>query len=157
MTVDDTTSGLQRALDELTGATAAPSMQPVLPDDVAVGSSGTKIAQTESPHLPDTPAVVLSGPVNENWLELWYQPKIDLRQKCLAGAEAFTRIRHPDHGVLSVESYLESADEDSLARLIERALVTTLSDWTKFGDAGFNLRLAINIPVNLLLRLPISE
>jgi EAL domain-containing protein (putative c-di-GMP-specific phosphodiesterase class I) len=160
MTVDDTTSGLQRALDALTGATAAPAsppMQPVTPDDVAAESSGTKITQTESPHLPDTPAVVLTGPVNENWLELWYQPKIDLRQKCLAGAEAFTRIRHPDHGVLSVESYLESADEDSLARLIGRALVTTLSDWTKFGDAGFNLRLAINIPVNLLLRLPISE
>jgi EAL domain-containing protein (putative c-di-GMP-specific phosphodiesterase class I) len=159
MTVDDTTSGLQRALDALTGAAAMSSLPtpPVVSDDVPAESSSAMIAPMGPVQIPDTPVVQLVGPVDETWLELWYQPKIDLRQKCLAGAEAFARIRHPEHGVLAPESYLQGADEDSLARLIERALLTTLSDWSKFGDAGFNLRLAINIPVHLLLRLPVSE
>ena len=30
-----------------------------------------------------------------DWIEFWYQPKIDLRKKQLVGAEAFARARHP--------------------------------------------------------------
>ena len=30
-----------------------------------------------------------------NWVEFWYQPKIDLRRKQLAGAEAFARVLPP--------------------------------------------------------------
>jgi DNA-binding response OmpR family regulator len=35
-----------------------------------------------------------------NWVEFWYQPKIDLRKKQLAGVELFARIRHPERGIL---------------------------------------------------------
>jgi EAL domain-containing protein (putative c-di-GMP-specific phosphodiesterase class I) len=44
-----------------------------------------------------------------------------------------------------------------MARLTEHALLTVLRDWTVFDEAGFNLRLAINVPVNLLDRLPIAQ
>ena len=50
-----------------------------------------------------------------NWLELWYQPKIDLRTKAIVGVEGLIRCRHPVHGVLSPASFLADADEESLA------------------------------------------
>jgi EAL domain-containing protein (putative c-di-GMP-specific phosphodiesterase class I) len=91
----------------------------------------------------------------ETTLELWYQPKIDLRLKCLAGAEALVRIHHPEHGVIGPVSLL--SDPDGLARLTEHALLTALRDWDLFDAAGFNLRLAINLPVGHLLKLPIAR
>jgi EAL domain-containing protein (putative c-di-GMP-specific phosphodiesterase class I) len=90
-------------------------------------------------------------------LELWYQPKIDLRKKCLAGAEALARLRHPALGVLLPETFLAGARESVLVRLAEHSLVSALEDWSAFAAAGFNLRLAINVPVAALVELPIAD
>src|SRR6185295_11840684 len=91
-----------------------------------------------------------------DWFEIWYQPKIDLKRKCLAGAEALARIRHPAFGVLLPGSFLPTADEESTMRLAEHALLSTLRTWSTFDSAGFNLHLAVNVPVNVLLKLPIT-
>src|SRR6202521_5381595 len=91
--------------------------------------------------------------LRNDWLEIWYQPKIDLKRKCLAGAEALARIRHPALGVLLPASFLPPVEEDNLVRLTEHALLATLRNWSTFDDAGFNLHLAINVPVNVLLKL----
>jgi EAL domain-containing protein (putative c-di-GMP-specific phosphodiesterase class I) len=101
------------------------------------------------------PHVDIHQALREHWLEMWYQPKIDLRRKCLAGAEALARINHPTLGVLLPQSFLAGVDDDSLASLTEHALLATLRDWSTFNDAGFNLKLAINVPVSALLRLPV--
>lgn len=101
--------------------------------------------------------IAIDDALRNNWLELWYQPKIDLKRKCLAGAEALARIRHPQEGVLWPESFLPGVDDDSLTRLTEHALLTTLRNWCMFEDAGFNLHLAINVPASSLTRLPIAE
>lgn len=136
MAGEDTRVGLQRVLEALTaldGEPAAPAAEaPVAPGPIELGEA-----------------------LRETWLEMWYQPKIDLRQKCLAGAEALARIRHPDHGTCLPATFLQGVDEASLISLTEHALVTTMRDWETFDEAGFNLRLAINVPVNLLLKLPI--
>lgn len=138
MTGDETRAGLQRVLQALTAPDVPPEPLPPI------------VEPSETP-----PFELLGEALRETWLEMWYQPKIDLRQKCLAGAEALARIRHPDHGVLLPASFLPGVDEDSLISLTEHALLTTLRDWETFDAAGFNLRLAINVPVNLLLKLPI--
>jgi EAL domain-containing protein (putative c-di-GMP-specific phosphodiesterase class I) len=39
--------------------------------------------------------------------------------------------------------------------LTKHALIATLTNWIKFEEAGFNLHLAINVPVSVLLKLPI--
>ena len=103
------------------------------------------------------PRIVIDEALDKGWFEMWYQPKIDLKRKCLAGAEALARIRHPNLGVLLPGSFLPVATEDSIARLTEHALVSALTNWTKFEDAGFNLHLSINVPVRVLLKLPIPK
>jgi EAL domain-containing protein (putative c-di-GMP-specific phosphodiesterase class I) len=47
--------------------------------------------------------------------------------------------------------------DELVAQFTEQALLTVLRDWALFDEAGFNLRLAINVPVNLLDRLPVDR
>ena len=103
------------------------------------------------------PLISIADALEQNWLELWYQPKIDLKRKRLAGAEALARIHHPEHGLMWPDSFLPDVDADSVARLTERALIATLQDWAVFEQAGFNLHLAINVPVAVMVRLPIAD
>ena len=102
------------------------------------------------------PHVEIDQALRENWLEIWYQPKIDLRRKCLAGAEALARVRHPTFGVILPQDFIPGTTEAALAQLTEHALLTSLRDWSVFDDAGFNLHLSINVPVNVLQSVPVS-
>jgi EAL domain-containing protein (putative c-di-GMP-specific phosphodiesterase class I) len=101
------------------------------------------------------PRIAIAEALRNHWFEIWYQPKIDLKRKCLAGAEALARIHHPELGVLLPGSFLPDVDEESIAELAQHALVATLCDWSMFEEAGFNLHLAINVPVSVLFKLPI--
>lgn len=103
------------------------------------------------------PRIEIEEALAKGWLEIWYQPKIDLKRKCLAGAEALARIRHPEQGVLLPGSFLTDVSQESVARLTEHALVSTLRNWATFDEAGFNLHLAINVPVSVLLVLPVAD
>jgi len=103
------------------------------------------------------PRVAIAEALRNNWFEYWYQPKIDLKRKCLAGAEALARIRHPQHGVLLPGSFLADVDEDSIAELAQHTFIAAMGDWSVFEDAGFNLKLSINVPVNVLFKLPAAQ
>lgn len=118
--------------------------------------SASRAAEIAPPIRPRA-ADAFDAALREGRLDLWYQPKIDLRRKRLAGAEALARIRDSAGGVVLPERFLPGLDECGLARLAEHALIAALEDWRVFDEAGFNLRLAINVPVSALARLPIAE
>jgi len=103
------------------------------------------------------PRIAIAEALRNHWFEIWYQPKIDLKRKCLAGAEALARIRHPELGVLLPGNFLPEVDEQSVAELAQQALLATLCDWSMFEDAGFNLHLAVNVPVGVLMKLPVAK
>jgi EAL domain-containing protein (putative c-di-GMP-specific phosphodiesterase class I) len=116
---------------------------------------------SNTPQQQSWPSDPVSVPVDEalrgGWVEIWYQPKIDLKRKCLAGAEALTRIRHPQHGMLTLDSILPGIEELDLVRISEHALIAALRDWSDFAGAGVNLHLAVDVPAKLLDKLPIAE
>jgi EAL domain-containing protein (putative c-di-GMP-specific phosphodiesterase class I) len=103
------------------------------------------------------PRISVAEALRNHWFEIWYQPKIDLKRKCLAGAEALARIRHPQLGVLPPGNFLPDVDEEGVAELAQHALLATLFDWSMFEEAGFNLHLAVNVPVSVLFKLPIPR
>jgi EAL domain-containing protein (putative c-di-GMP-specific phosphodiesterase class I) len=112
-------------------------------------------ASVESASAEPAPRIAIAEALRNHWFEIWYQPKIDLKRKCLAGAEALARIRHPQLGVLPPGSFVPDVDEQSVADLAQHALIVTLCDWSEFEEAGFNLHLAINVPAGVLIKLPI--
>jgi EAL domain-containing protein (putative c-di-GMP-specific phosphodiesterase class I) len=123
---------------------------------MAAQYQGDDQARFSAPHESALTRISIDEALEQNWLDIWYQPKIDLRRKCLAGAEALVRMRHPQAGLLWPEAYIDLLDSDSLIKLVEHTMRTILRHWTVFSDAGFNLRLAINVPAALLTQLPIS-
>ncbi|MEA3067876.1 MAG: hypothetical protein QOK41_1283 [Sphingomonadales bacterium] len=114
------------------------------------------MAPLEAPAPAPCPSIEVDEALNNGWFEDWYQPKIDLKRKCLAGAEALACVRHPGLGLLMPGGYTCSAGAD-VARLSEHALLAILRNWSLFDEAGFNLSLAIKIPVRMLLELPIRD
>ena len=101
--------------------------------------------------------VSLAEALKNNWVEFWYQPKVDLRRKQLAGAEAFARVCHQQHGIIKPRTFIPDADDASLLTLAERALVSALKSGLNLSRFGVNLRIAINVPVKSLVKLPVGE
>jgi EAL domain-containing protein (putative c-di-GMP-specific phosphodiesterase class I) len=99
----------------------------------------------------------LADALAREWVEFWYQPKIDLRRKQLVGAEAFARVRHPTYGVLLPSAFMPGAGEADLIALSELALSGALTAAANFGKLGVNLRMAVNIPVAVLGKLAVAD
>jgi EAL domain-containing protein (putative c-di-GMP-specific phosphodiesterase class I)/FixJ family two-component response regulator len=101
--------------------------------------------------------VSLETALKEDWIEFWYQPKIDLRVKRLAGVELFARVRHPQHGMMSPAAFMDGADEKSLVALIEKSIIDALKIGAKFTRLGIHLRLAVNVSVTALTKLSLPR
>lgn len=120
------------------------------------GSERGKGAAYEPDATADAPKVELRQALDHGWIEMWYQPKVDLHGPALAGAEGLARVRHPEHGILAPSSFIPHASGIDLVALADFALRTALRDSIAFADAGYPIRLAINVPVEALVRLPIA-
>jgi EAL domain-containing protein (putative c-di-GMP-specific phosphodiesterase class I) len=99
----------------------------------------------------------LSEALDKNWIEFWYQPKIALRKKQLAGAEAYVRARHPQHGVVNPSAFMPGASDAAVLKLSELALHSALKAGENFSKLGLNLRLTVNIPFAALVQLPVED
>jgi EAL domain-containing protein (putative c-di-GMP-specific phosphodiesterase class I)/CheY-like chemotaxis protein len=134
------------------------NMLPVLKKPFDTGTI-VKLVQQLKLGAPEPVAarISLKEALANNWIEFWYQPKIDLRKKQLAGAEAFARARHPQHGVLAPGAFMPGAEESEVTALAEVALQTVLKAGLSFAQLGINLRLAVNMPVTALVKLPIAD
>ena len=80
-------------------------------------------------------------------LELWYQPQVALRSQALMGAEALLRWRHPDHGLLPPQMFIDVLAESTMAEevgdwIIDQACVATAA-WVRAGLT--TLRVGVNI------------
>jgi EAL domain-containing protein (putative c-di-GMP-specific phosphodiesterase class I) len=110
---------------------------------------------------PDTGAgdgkVTLADVLANDWFELFYQPKIDLKTMRLVGAEALVRARHPTRGVLAPGVFLPGADEADMLALTERVIITALRDWEHCAHNGVSMKFAVNVPVSALVNLPIAN
>jgi EAL domain-containing protein (putative c-di-GMP-specific phosphodiesterase class I) len=111
--------------------------------------------QVDAP--PERPVIEIDDALREGWFEFWYQPKINLTRKYLAGAEAIARLRHPAFGVMLPGSFEPRLRAGSLERLTEYSLVAALQSWSVFEQVGFNLALAVNVPASVLRTLPIAD
>jgi EAL domain-containing protein (putative c-di-GMP-specific phosphodiesterase class I) len=101
--------------------------------------------------------VTLADSLRHGWLELWYQPKIALASKRLAGAEGLIRVRHPERGVLPPGAFLPGAAEADMLAMTELVIASALRDYQDLAVDGVAIKLSVNTPVSALTALPIAR
>ena len=106
---------------------------------------------------PGDGKITLGYILRQNWFEQWYQPKIDLRQKRLVGAEALARARRPDGSLLAPAAFLPGAAEDEMLALTERVILTAMRDFEECAEHGATLKLSVNVPASAFVKLPIAR
>lgn len=78
-------------------------------------------------------------------LELFYQPKIDIATDKIAGVEALLRWPHPNHGYIPPGEFIPAAETtniiQSLSQFVLQQALKDCKQWQKFG----NIPVAINI------------
>jgi len=84
-------------------------------------------------------------------LVVHYQPQVEAATGEVGGLEALVRWRHPRHGLVSPEVFLEIVEEQGLVTsLTERVLRTALLDARQWHDAGHRVRIAVNVSSSCL-------
>jgi len=79
-------------------------------------------------------------------LELYYQPKIDLKDTKIYEVEALIRWNHPEQGMVSPGVFIPLAEETGLITDIGYWVMRTACQQSKlWNDNGFKLKVAINI------------
>src|SRR3712207_2690273 len=81
------------------------------------------------------PTVTLARALARGWLEVFYQPKFDLRTSHMVGAEGLIRVRHPELGVLGPGEFLPGASDDDMLAMSEQVIETGLRDWSECAAA----------------------
>jgi EAL domain-containing protein (putative c-di-GMP-specific phosphodiesterase class I)/ActR/RegA family two-component response regulator len=94
--------------------------------------------------------VDIAEALQNHWLELWYQAKIDLKTLQVCGAEALLRAHHPDLGLVLPAGLLPPTGDPLYRPLSGWVLARAMSDWAKFAEKGLPLRLSVNIPASVL-------
>jgi EAL domain-containing protein (putative c-di-GMP-specific phosphodiesterase class I) len=84
--------------------------------------------------------------IENDELELHYQPKIDIRTGKVCGTEALARWHHPVHGVLSPVEFIPLAEHTGLIHpLTEWALETAMRQSHDWREAGLLIPVAVNL------------
>lgn len=121
-------------------------LQSVSKPETSNPESGT----SAPPEGPPNSRIDLGIALQRHWLEVWYQPKIDLRSLAVSGAEALIRARHPERGIVQPVDLLPPAGDPLYNPLSIFVAQRTLADWSTISSAGHPLKLAINMPASVL-------
>lgn len=85
--------------------------------------------------------------ISNNELLLYYQPKINIPDGCIVGAEALVRWQHPEKGLILPSEFIPIAEESKLVvRLGEWVLEAACLQASAWHQAGLTpMRVAVNV------------
>ncbi|MGF1869742.1 sensor domain-containing protein [Photobacterium indicum] len=91
--------------------------------------------------------IELQKVLQNNGLEVWYQPKVNARDFAIDGAEALVRWKHPVEGYISPAQFIPVAENsgliEQLGLVVMREVFTTVRRWKQQGILSG--RVAINL------------
>jgi EAL domain-containing protein (putative c-di-GMP-specific phosphodiesterase class I)/CheY-like chemotaxis protein len=131
-------------------------MLPALRKPFRLEGLKASLAAAIEPPPVSVESVDLEAAFRNNWLELWYQPKVDLGTMTVCGAEALIRLRHPVEGVIAPANFLPPPGDPLNQPLTDFVVRRALADWSSFAawpslDGWWaSKRLAINVPASIL-------
>jgi diguanylate cyclase (GGDEF)-like protein len=84
--------------------------------------------------------------IDEDQLELHYQPKVDTSSGRVAGCEALLRWRHPVHGYVPPSEFIPHAERTGAIRsLTAWVFKTALADQSRWEKMGIALDVSVNV------------
>ena len=84
--------------------------------------------------------------IDNQELELFYQPVVRLADSALLGLDATVRWRHPRHGLLTPDQFVPTAEETEIIRPLTRcALGLAIEQQARWRDQGHALRVSVKI------------
>jgi len=84
--------------------------------------------------------------VENGIFELYYQPKIDIRQGRITDAEALIRWKHDEHGFISPEKFIPLAEQTGLIQtLTEWVLEQALTQCATWHANNINIGVSVNL------------
>lgn len=89
--------------------------------------------------------------LERNQLEVWYQPRVDLRTFHIVGFEALVRVRHPSEGLLLPVAFMAQLTDRDMANLTQHVLQRTITAWESLARAGSVLKPSMNVRARELL------
>ena len=97
-------------------------------------------------------AADLRRALDNGQLEVYFQPKVTMRDRHLIGVECLARWQHPAHGEVSPEDFVAVAEHTGqLHRLTEVVLAEGLRRCREWADADRPLSIAVNLSARTLL------
>jgi diguanylate cyclase (GGDEF)-like protein len=90
--------------------------------------------------------------IREEHIEVWYQPKVCLKEGGVCGAEALVRWHHPELGLLFPDEFIPAAEQaGSIVHLTRYVLTKAVEQCREWADKGFDLHMSVNLSVRDLL------
>lgn len=87
--------------------------------------------------------------LQNRWLQLWYQPKIELKSMKVCGAEGLIRAVLSDGAIVHPGSMLPSTGDPLYRPLTELVVRIAVADALDAVAAGMSVKLAVNIPASV--------
>jgi diguanylate cyclase (GGDEF)-like protein len=90
----------------------------------------------------------LRSGIEGDQLEMVFQPKISLTDGDAIGVEALVRWRHPEHGLLAPDAFLDLAEHSGLMRQLTADVLTkSLRRTAMWWQQGLELPVSVNVSV----------
>jgi EAL domain-containing protein (putative c-di-GMP-specific phosphodiesterase class I)/CheY-like chemotaxis protein len=125
-------------------------MLPPLPAPFSAETLRARVAMLLPATPVPSPAVDVAEALKAGWLELWYQPKINVRTLVPGGAEALVRMRHPTWGVVPPAYFVRDDKDPHFHALSEFVIGRAMEDWQYFLEQQGPVDLSVNLPVSFL-------
>ncbi len=103
------------------------------------------------PHRPDHLSLMsdLREALDQNALQLFYQPKLDLLAGRISGVEALIRWRHAKRGFVPPDAFIGLAEETgNIQHLTRWVLENGLAQAAAWRQAGLALKISLNLSVH---------
>ena len=131
-------------------------------DAKASGRNGIAVFSDSGERTRDTAGLALESQlhaaIDNNELEVFYQPQFDITTGDIVGAEALVRWRHPQYGLLEPGSFLSVAEESGLITDIDRLVRTcAFAQARQWQDSGKSFRIAVNVAARELHSADLAE
>jgi len=132
-----------------------PAALEALLETLDFGPKGTRPARRPPDHITEQD---LRRGIQDDEIVVYFQPKVRVRDRKVVGVESLVRWNHRDQGMIPPMAFISLAEESGLiGPLTEIVMTKALHQGGLWLAAGQDIKVAINISVDLLTRFDLPE